>query len=103
MTTFQTPAGVDLIDVVEHFTYNVGAAIDALAQAGSTPVVDVDLLERARTLIAREIARVGAKPPSRKRATAQPAPAPVLPASPAQQPAAVTPAAGASDDQMPDF
>jgi hypothetical protein len=96
VTTFQTPAGVNLIDVVEHFPYNVGAAIDALARAGSTPVVDVDLLELARTLIDREIARVGAKPPSRKRA-------PVLPASPAQQPAAVTPAAGASDDQMPDF
>jgi len=54
----QHPSGVECIDIIEHFDYNIGAAIKYLWRAGLKPDVDsLTDLEKARWQIDREIER----------------------------------------------
>jgi len=54
------PSGVECIDIIEHFGYNIGAAMKYLWRAGLKPGVDhiVDL-QKAVWYIEREIQRIG--------------------------------------------
>lgn len=57
----QHPSGVETIDIVEHFSFNVGNAIKYLWRAGvkdDDPITD---LKKARWYISRELKRLGAE------------------------------------------
>lgn len=51
------PSGVECIDIVEHFNFNVGNAIKYLWRAGVKSDSPVEDLEKAAWLIRREIER----------------------------------------------
>jgi len=51
------PSGIECIDVVEHMTYNLGAAVKYIWRCGlkDDPIQE---LEKARWYLAREIKRI---------------------------------------------
>ena len=56
----QHPAGIECIDVIEHFNFNIGAAIKHCWRHGRKPGNDaLTDLKKARWYIEREIARLG--------------------------------------------
>jgi len=58
---YQHPAGVECIDVVEAFNFNVGNAVKYLWRAGLKPGVDAQTdLRKAAWYVARELERIGA-------------------------------------------
>lgn len=55
------PSGVECIDVVEHFSFNLGNAIKYIWRAGSKPGVDAETdLAKAAWYINRELERIRA-------------------------------------------
>lgn len=52
------PAGIECIDVVEHFTFNIGNAVKYLWRAGLKGVDPIQDLEKAIWYIQREIAKL---------------------------------------------
>ena len=53
------PAGIECIDVVEHFTFNLGNAVKYIWRAGLKPGTGELLdLEKARWYVEREIRRL---------------------------------------------
>ncbi len=54
----QHPSGVECIDIVEHFNFNVGNAVKYIWRAGLKNPDAVTDLEKARWYIDREIARL---------------------------------------------
>ena len=54
----QHPAGIECIDVVEHFPFNVGNAIKYLWRAGLKGCQEEDL-QKALWYVQREIERIG--------------------------------------------
>ncbi len=56
---YQFPGGVEVIDLVEHLSFNTGNAIKYLARAGRKPGADaVTDIEKAIWYCQREIARL---------------------------------------------
>lgn len=56
---YQFPGGVEVIDLVEHLSFNTGNAVKYLARAGHKPGVDaVTDLRKAAWYVAREIERL---------------------------------------------
>ncbi len=54
------PSGVETIDIVEHFSFNIGNAMKYLWRAGLKPEhTTVDELSKAMWYIKREIERLG--------------------------------------------
>lgn len=54
------PAKIECIDVIEHFTHNIGAAMKYLWRAGLKPGAErVEDLRKAIWYIEREITRLG--------------------------------------------
>jgi hypothetical protein len=54
----QHPSGVECIDIVEHFDFNLGAAIKYIWRAGLKTSSPIEDLEKARWYISREIERL---------------------------------------------
>lgn len=53
------PAGIECIDVIEHFPFNLGTAMKYLWRAGLKPGVDTEIdLQKAIWYIEREIQRM---------------------------------------------
>lgn len=67
---YQHPSGVECIDVVEHFNFNLGNAIKYLWRAGLKPDVDtLTDLRKAAWYVNREIERLSHDEDSLQRAT----------------------------------
>lgn len=65
------PSGVECIDIIEHFSHNVGAAVKYLWRAGLKPgASEIDDLRKAAWYIQREITRLS--PPAEEPATHPP-------------------------------
>ena len=52
------PAGIECIDIIEHFTFNIGSAVKYLWRNGLKETPRLEDLEKARWYIDREIQRV---------------------------------------------
>lgn len=52
------PSGVECIDIVEHFSFNIGNCMKYLWRAGLKSDNPIEDLEKARWYIDREIARI---------------------------------------------
>lgn len=52
------PAGIECIDVVEHFNFNLGMAIKYIWRAGRKTKNPIEDLEKAAWCINREIERI---------------------------------------------
>jgi Protein of unknwon function (DUF3310). len=56
---YQLQGGVEVIDLVEHLSFNIGNAIKYLCRAGNKPGVDLMTdLKKARWYIDREMERI---------------------------------------------
>lgn len=56
------PSGVECITIIEHFCYNIGAAVKYLWRAGLKPNADyIEDLRKAKWYIEREIERLEAQ------------------------------------------
>lgn len=56
----QHPSGVETIDIVEHFNFNLGNAIKYIWRAGLKDDVEVNL-KKAEWYIGRELKRIGSR------------------------------------------
>ena len=57
---YQLPGGIEVIDLVEHMTFNLGNAVKYICRAGSKPGVHAAIdLKKAGWYIARELERIG--------------------------------------------
>ena len=56
------PSGVECIDVVEHFPFNLGNCVKYIWRAGHKNQDPIEDLKKARWYLDREIARLEKKP-----------------------------------------
>ena len=55
----QHPSGIECIDIIEHFNFNIGSAMKYLWRAGLKPgVKSITDLEKANWYITREISKI---------------------------------------------
>jgi hypothetical protein len=59
---YQHPSGVECIDIVQHYSFNIGNAIKYLWRAGLKDADPTEDLRKARWYITHEIARYAEEP-----------------------------------------